>query len=151
SWYAEENVELLTRTSVTALDPATKTATLSTKDEVVYDKALLATGANVRRLPVEGSDLEGVHYLRALRNADVLRDDTADAENVVMIGGSYIGTEVAASLASMGKQCAIVMQEAVTLSTGFGEQVGGFFQKALEDHGVQIHGGEELERFEGEG
>src|SRR3954452_8342111 len=150
-WYDEANIELLTRTSVMKLDAEAKTATLSTKDEVSFGKALLATGANVRRLPVEGSDLEGIHYLRALRNADVLRDDVADAERVVLIGGSYIGTEVAATLTKLGKRCAIVMQEEVTLETGFGKQVGGFFQRALEEHGVEIHGGEELERFEGAG
>jgi 3-phenylpropionate/trans-cinnamate dioxygenase ferredoxin reductase subunit len=150
-WYAENGVELLTRTSVMKLDAEAKTATLSTKDEVSFGMALLATGANVRRLPVEGSDLEGIHYLRALRNADVLRDDVADAEHVVLIGGSYIGTEVAASLTTMGKRCAIVMQEETTLETGFGKQVGGFFQRVLTEHGVEIHGGEDLERFEGVG
>jgi len=150
-WYAENDVELLTRTSVMKLDTDTKTATLSTKDEVSFSMALLATGANVRRLPVEGSDLEGIHYLRALRNADVLRDDVSDAERVVLIGGSYIGTEVAASLTTMGKQCSIVMQEDITLETGFGAQVGGFFQRQLTEHGVEIHGGEEVERFEGAG
>lgn len=151
AWYEEARVELLTRTSVMKLDAAARTATLSTKDEVSFGQALLATGANVRRLPVEGSDLEGIHYLRALRNADVLRDDVADADRVVLIGGSYIGTEVAASLTKLGKRCAIVMQEQVTLETGFGAQVGGFFQRVLEEHGVEIHPGEEVERFEGAG
>ena len=150
-WYADEDVELLTRTSVMKLDAGERVATLSNKDEVSFGKALLATGANVRRLPVEGSDLEGIHYLRALRNADVLRDDVADAERVVLIGGSYIGTETAASLTKLGKRCAIVMQEQVTLETGFGRQAGGHFQKVLEEHGVEIHPGQEVERFEGAG
>src|SRR5437763_8496862 len=130
------------------LDPGQKMATLSSKEDVSYGQALLATGANVRRLPVEGSDLEGIHYLRALRNADVLRDDVADAERVVLIGGSYIGTEVAASLTTLGKRCAIVMQEQVTLETGFGAQVGGFFQRVLTEHGVEVHPGEAVDRFE---
>ena len=99
-WWADAHVDLRVRTSVMRLDTAGKVATLSTKDEVSFDKALIATGANVRRLPVDGADLEGIHYLRALRNADVLRDDVADADRVVMVGGSYIGTEVAASLTS---------------------------------------------------
>src|SRR4051794_5623981 len=146
-----DDVEVLTRTSVLKLDPAAKLAKLSTKDEVTFGQALLATGANVRRLPVEGSDLEGIHYLRALRNADVLRDDVADAERVVLVGGSYIGTEVAASLTKMGKHCAIVMQEQVTLEAGFGAQVGGWFQRVLTEHGVEVPPGEAVDRFEGAG
>jgi 3-phenylpropionate/trans-cinnamate dioxygenase ferredoxin reductase subunit len=151
AWYADAGVELRTRTSVMKLDTAARTATLSTKDEVSFDRALLATGANVRRLPVDGSDLEGIHYLRALRNADVLRDDVADAEQVVLVGGSYIGAEVAASLTKMGKRCAIVMLEDVVLSTGFGEHAGRYFQGVLEAHGVEVHGGETVARFEGTG
>lgn len=149
-WWAESGIDLRTRTSVMKLDTEARVATLSTKDEISFGKALLATGANVRRLPVEGSDLEGIHYLRALRNADVLREDVADAERVVLIGGSYIGTEVAATLTSMGKACTIVMQEDVVLQ-GFGPRTGRFFQKVLEDHGVAVHGGEQVLRFEGPG
>ena len=79
------------------LDTAAREATLSSKETVSYDSALLATGANVRRLNVEGAELEGIHYLRALGNADAIRAD-ADGKKVVLIGGSYIGCEVAASL-----------------------------------------------------
>ncbi|MCW2990889.1 MAG: FAD-dependent pyridine nucleotide-disulfide oxidoreductase [Solirubrobacterales bacterium] len=150
-WWEASNVELRTRTSVMKLDAAAKVATLSTKDEVSYGSALLATGANVRRLPVDGSDLEGIHYLRALRNADVLRDDVADAERVVLVGGSYIGAEVAASLTKLGKRCAVVMQEDVMLSTGLGKQAGRFFQGVLEAHGVEVHGAQAVARFEGSG
>ena len=67
-------------------------ATLSTKEEVAFDKALIATGANVRRLRVDGADLDGIHYLRAFGNADAIRADAEQAERVVLIGGSYIGT-----------------------------------------------------------
>lgn len=149
AWYPEHDVELRVRTSVTKLDPDARRATLSTREEIGYDRALLATGANVRRLPVDGDDLDGLHYLRALGNADALREDVRDAERVVLVGGSYIGTEVAATLQSTGKRCAIVMQEDVTLQTGFGEQVGRHFQSILEAHGVEVHGGEALARFEG--
>ena len=150
-WWAEHDVELLTRTSVMKLDTGERVAKLSTKDEVAFDKALLATGANVRRLNVDGCELEQIHYLRTLGNTDAIRADAQDAEHVVLIGGSYIGTEVAASLTAMGKRCTIVMQEPVTLSRTFGERVGRFFQGVLEEHGVEIVGEDELARFEGEG
>src|SRR4051812_49438171 len=151
-WWDEQKIELLTGTSVMKLDTSKRMATLSTKEDVSFDKALLATGANVRRLRVDGCDLEGISYLRAFANSDTIREHASKSERVVLIGGSYIGCEVAASLvASQDKQCAIVMMEDVTLERQFGKEVGGFFQGVLEEHGVEIHGGQELERFEGSG
>ena len=116
-WWAEQNIELLTRTSVTALDLEARTAKLSNKEEIEFGKALIATGANVRRLNVDGCQLEQIHYLRTLGNADAIRAGVADAEDVVLIGGSYIGCEVAASLTLLGKRCTIVMQEAAHAGT----------------------------------
>jgi 3-phenylpropionate/trans-cinnamate dioxygenase ferredoxin reductase subunit len=150
-WWKEQEIELVTKTTVARLDPATRTATLSTKDEVHFEKALLATGANVRVLHVDGSELDHVYYLRTLHNADAIRAGVEDAEDVVMIGGSYIACEVAASLTMLGKRCSMVMQEEVTLERGFGRQAGRFFQDLLEEHGVQIHPADELARFEGQG
>ena len=150
-WWEEQQIELLTRTSVTGLDPAARVAKLSSKDEVEYGQALLATGANVRRLNVEGCELEQIHYLRTLGNSDAIREGVRDAERVVLIGGSYIGCEVAASLTMLGKRCTIVMQENVTLERGFGAPTGRFFQELLESKGIEIHGRDELERFEGQG
>jgi 3-phenylpropionate/trans-cinnamate dioxygenase ferredoxin reductase subunit len=146
-WWSEQRIELRTRTSVTKLDTAAKQATLSSKEVVAYESALLATGANVRRLNVEGCELEGIHYLRALGNSDAIRAEAG--KRVVIVGGSYIGCEVAASLTKLGSSCAIVMQEPVTLARGFGSQAGRFFQERLQEHGVEIHGEDELERFEG--
>jgi 3-phenylpropionate/trans-cinnamate dioxygenase ferredoxin reductase subunit len=149
-WWGEQEIELLTRTSVMKLDPGERVATLSNKDEIAFDRALVATGANVRRLRVEGCDLDGIHYLRVVGNSDAIREEAESSERAVLIGGSYIGTEVAASLtAAHGVKCAIVMLEQVTLERQFGPEVGGFFQRVLEEHGVEVHGGDELERFEG--
>jgi 3-phenylpropionate/trans-cinnamate dioxygenase ferredoxin reductase subunit len=150
-WWTEQDIELLVRTSVTGLDLESRTAKLSSKEEVAFEKALVATGANVRRLNVDGCDLEQIHYLRTLSNADTIREGVADAAEVVLIGGSYIGCEVAASLTLLGKHCTIVMQEQATLERGFGTRAGLFFQRLLEAHGVTVHGGDELERFEGDG
>jgi 3-phenylpropionate/trans-cinnamate dioxygenase ferredoxin reductase subunit len=149
AWYAEHDVELLTRTSAMKLDPEAHTVSLANKDVVKYGKLLLATGANVRRLRIDGSDLDGIHYLRALGNADSIRTDTENAERVVLVGGSYIATEVAATLTALGRKCTLVMQEDVTLERTFGKTAGAYFQKVLEDHGVEVHGGEDVERFEG--
>jgi 3-phenylpropionate/trans-cinnamate dioxygenase ferredoxin reductase component len=149
-WWGEQDIELLKRTSVTALDLEARTAKLSSKEEIEFDKALIATGANVRRLNVDGCHLEQIHYLRALSNSDAIRAGVEDADEVVLIGGSFIACEVAASLTLLGKHSTLVMQEQATLERGFGARVGRFIQELLESHGVTVHGGDELERFEGD-
>src|SRR4051812_36271220 len=134
------------------LDAEAKVATLSDKEEVSFGSALLATGSNVRRLRVDGCDLDGIHYLRAFGNSEAIRADAEQHGRAVLIGGSYIGCEVAASLtAAHGVDCEIVMLEDVTFEPLFGKEVGGFFQGVLEEHGIKVHGGEELDRFEGDG
>jgi 3-phenylpropionate/trans-cinnamate dioxygenase ferredoxin reductase subunit len=148
-WYERNGVELLTRTSVMKLDTAERVAKLSSREEVAFDKALIATGSNVRRLRVDGSDLDGIHYLRAFGNSDAIRTDAQAAGRVALVGGSYIGCEVAATLTSKGIDCSIVMQEDVTLERQFGAEVARFFHSVLEEHGIDIHGADELDRFEG--
>jgi 3-phenylpropionate/trans-cinnamate dioxygenase ferredoxin reductase component len=150
-WYEEQRIDVLTRTSVTGLDVTTRTAKLSNKEEVAFDKALLATGANVRILRVEGAHLDGIHYLRTLGNADALRDELARAERVALVGGGYIATELAASFTKLGKRCELIMLEAITLEPFYGAEVARFFHETLESHGVHIHGSQELARFEGAG
>jgi 3-phenylpropionate/trans-cinnamate dioxygenase ferredoxin reductase subunit len=147
-WYEEQQIEVLTRVSAMKLDLAQRTVKLSNKQEVSFDQALIATGAGVRRLNVPGSELEGIHYLRTLGNSDAIREDAA-GKRVVLIGGSYIASEVAASLTELGSSCSMVMTEPVVLSRGFGELAGRWLQHRLEEHGVEIHPSDELERFEG--
>ena len=149
-WYEENGVELRTKTNVMSLDSAGRTAKLQGGDEVEFGKALLATGANVNILRVEGAELEGIHYLRAFGNSDAIRADAEKAGRVVLIGGSYIGCEVAASLTARGTECAVVMMEDVALSRTFGEDAGRWFQGRMEEHGVKFHGGETLAAFEGD-
>jgi 3-phenylpropionate/trans-cinnamate dioxygenase ferredoxin reductase subunit len=151
AWYAKRSIELATGVSVMRLDTATRTATLSTKEVVEYGVALVATGANVRRLRVEGGQLGGIHYLRTLGTADTIRDDVADAERIVLIGGSYVACEVAATLTALGKRCTLVMLEDAPLAGTFGAAAGGFFGALLRDKGVELVCGDSLERLEGAG
>jgi 3-phenylpropionate/trans-cinnamate dioxygenase ferredoxin reductase component len=147
-WYRDQEIETLARTSVMKLDLDSKTARLSNKQEIGFGQALLGTGANVRRLNVPGAELEGIHYLRTFGNADAIRTDAA-GKRVVLIGGSYIASEVAASLTELGSQCTMVMMEPVALSRTFGPESARFFHDLLCDHGIEIHAEDELERFEG--
>ncbi|HEV7563841.1 MAG TPA: NAD(P)/FAD-dependent oxidoreductase, partial [Solirubrobacterales bacterium] len=146
-WYEQNGVELQSAKNVMSLDADGRTAKLQGGEEVAFGKALIATGANINILRLEGAENEGIHYLRAFGNSDAIRADAEQAEHVVLIGGSYIGTEVAASLTAKGTKCSIVALEDVALSRSFGADAGRWFQAQLESHGVEFHGGEELEAF----
>ena len=150
-WYAANEVELRTRTSVMSIDTEARVAKLQGGQEVGFDQALLATGAMVNILRVEGAELEGIHYLRAFGNADAIREEAREAGRVVLVGGSYIGCEVAASLAAIGVSCSIVMMEQLPLSGSFGDEVGRFFEGRLREHGIEVFGGEVVAAFEGDG
>jgi 3-phenylpropionate/trans-cinnamate dioxygenase ferredoxin reductase component len=151
AWWQEQGVELLTRTSVMKLDAGERTVRLSTREEITFDKALLATGANVRRLRVEGGDLEGIHYLRSFANSDAIRADADEAEHVLVVGGSFIACEVAATLTARGLRCTMVMQEDLAFERVFGRMAGGYFHGVLEERGIAVFPGDELEGFEGDG
>jgi 3-phenylpropionate/trans-cinnamate dioxygenase ferredoxin reductase subunit len=150
SWYEENGVELRTGTNAMSLDAEGRVAKLQGGDEVEFEKALIATGANVNILRVDGANLDRIHYLRAFGNSDNIRADAEKAERVVLVGGSYIACEVAASLKSKGTDCALVMMEDVALSRTFGEDAGRWFHELLESKGIEIHGGETLAAFEGD-
>jgi 3-phenylpropionate/trans-cinnamate dioxygenase ferredoxin reductase subunit len=150
-WYRDNGVELLTETNVMSLDASQRVAKLLGAGEIGFEKALVATGADVRILRVEGTQLDGIHYLRTLKTSDEIQEDAEGADHVILIGGSYIGTEVAASLTAKGKRCTMVMIEDVALSRTFGEEVGRHFHELLESKGIEIVGGEELEAFVGDG
>src|SRR3954449_13087719 len=134
SWYEESGIELRTGANVTSLDAEARTAKLQGGEEIAFGRALIGTGAIVNILRLEGAENDGIHYLRAYGNSDAIRADAGAAEHVVLIGGSYIGAEVAASLTAKGGKCSIVMMEDVTLSRTFGEEPGRFFQDVLTEH-----------------
>jgi 3-phenylpropionate/trans-cinnamate dioxygenase ferredoxin reductase component len=150
SWYEENGVELRTGTNVLSLDLEARTAKLQGGDEVEFDKALIATGANVNILRVDGANLDRIHYVRTLGNSDNIRADAEKADRVVLVGGSYIACEVAASLKAKGTDCALVMMEDVALSRTFGKEAGRWFQDVMEGKGIEFHAGETLSAFEGD-
>ncbi|HWI23008.1 MAG TPA: FAD-dependent oxidoreductase [Baekduia sp.] len=144
-----EPAEVLTRISVMNLDTEARIATLSNKEEVRYGSALIATGAMVRRPQIEGGQLDGIHFIRTLPNADSLREDIQQAKQVVIVGGSFIGVEVAASLVELGKQVTIVMLEDHPFANTLGERVGRWVRSLLEGHGIEVLGGAPLAELKG--
>lgn len=149
-WWDEHDVQLRTRTPVMDLDSEARTAKLG-REQVGFGQALLATGAGIRRLQVAGGMRDGIHYIRALGNADKLRNELSDAERVVVVGGSYIACEVAASMRLLGKAVTLVMQEALPLERHFGPVAGQFVHDLLSEHGVELLAAAEVAEFAGDG
>ena len=142
----------MTRMNVMKLDTDAHTATLMNKDVITYGNALVATGANVNLLRVEGMGQEGIHYLRAFGSSDSILDDLGRlGRRVTLIGGSYIGCEVAATLSRHGCECQIIMLEDLPLQRTLGDELGAWTKRHLERLGIQLHPGESLASFEGDG
>jgi 3-phenylpropionate/trans-cinnamate dioxygenase ferredoxin reductase subunit len=149
-WWDQAGVELLNRMSVTELDTAGRMAKLQNGDRVAFKTALVATGALVRRLTVDGSHLDGIHYLRTPGNADSLRRDLRGAEQVVIIGGSYIACETAATLAARGgAEITMLMLERHPLKASFGGVAGQWIRNIFARRRIQVVGGVKVHRIEG--
>jgi 3-phenylpropionate/trans-cinnamate dioxygenase ferredoxin reductase subunit len=107
-YYAANEIELRTGTTVTAVDLGTRQVTLDHGEQLRFDRLVLATGAEPRRLPLPGSELTGIHYLRDLADADALKGAFATGGKVVVVGGGWIGMEVAASARQLGLEVTVV-------------------------------------------
>jgi 3-phenylpropionate/trans-cinnamate dioxygenase ferredoxin reductase subunit len=138
AWYAEQRVELHLSTPVRALDPATREVVLDDGSRVAFDRLLIATGATPRRLEIPGSDLAGVHYLRTLEDADAIRDAATAAHRVVVIGGGWIGSEVAASIRQLGLPVAMIASGSVPLERVLGAEVGTVYRDLHAERGVEL-------------
>jgi 3-phenylpropionate/trans-cinnamate dioxygenase ferredoxin reductase subunit len=107
-FYPDQRIELRLDTPVRALDPAAHVLHLGDGSELRYDVAILATGAWPRRIPVPGADLPGVHILRTLDDARRLGDDLGPGRRLVVVGGGYIGLEVASTARRLGTQVTVL-------------------------------------------
>ncbi len=149
-FYAEAGIELLAGHRATAVDTARRRVA-TTDGEIAYDKLLFATGASPRRLDVPGADLAGVHTLRTVQDADAIREAAADADSVVVVGGGWIGSEVAASLRQLGRTVTLVSLTSVPLEHVIGAEVGDVYRRAHEEHGVHLIAGARVTGLVGEG
>ena len=150
SFYAENGIELRTSTPVAELDAALSELVLKDGERVRYDRLLLATGAEPRRLPVPGAELEGVLYLRDLDDSDAIAERLNRGGKVVVIGAGWIGAEVGASAREKGLEVTIVEQASVPLERVLGQEVGAVYRDIHVDHGVELLTGTGLEAFEGD-
>jgi 3-phenylpropionate/trans-cinnamate dioxygenase ferredoxin reductase subunit len=149
-FYADHDIELLTGTTVVDLNAAARDVTLSTGERLGYDRLLLATGSEPRRLSVPGAELDGVHHLRTLADSDAIAAALEPGARAVIAGGGWIGMEVAASARQKGLDVTIVELEDVPLSRALGREAGLIYARLHREHGVQLHTGVAVARVEGE-
>ena len=150
NFYAENEIELHTSTSVAELDPAASEVILEDGKRIRYDRLLLTTGAEPRRLRIPGAELGGVLYLRDLESSDAIAGVLRRGGKVVVIGAGWIGSEVGASAREKGLEVAIVEQASVPLERVLGPEVGAVYADIHRDHGVELLAGAALEAFEGD-
>ena len=143
AFYDGLNIEFI-RDEVVELDTRGKSVVLKGGRRVDYDRLLLATGSEPSRLPIEGASLPNVKTLRTLADAQAIVTAAANARRAVVIGSSFIGLEVAASLRARNLEVDVVSRDRVPLENTMGTKVGQFVQKLHEEKGVRFHLGAQL-------
>jgi 3-phenylpropionate/trans-cinnamate dioxygenase ferredoxin reductase component len=138
-WYGENDVQLTTSARAESIDRAGRTVTLAGGEVVPYDRLLLATGAEPRRLNIPGADAGGIHYLRTLENSEDLRDALAGgSKRVAIVGAGWIGLEIAAAARGYGNDVVVIGMEKTPLAAPLGGELGAVFQRLHESHGVRF-------------
>jgi 3-phenylpropionate/trans-cinnamate dioxygenase ferredoxin reductase component len=149
SFYREHEIELRLDDGAVALDPRQREVELQSGARLRFDRLLLATGAEPRRLRIPGADLDGVHYLRSVESSDAIRERLRKGSRVVVIGAGWIGSEAAASARQEGLEVIVVEPGAVPLGRVLGPEVGAVYRDVHADHGVELMLGVGVEAFEG--
>ncbi|MEV7557285.1 FAD-dependent oxidoreductase [Streptomyces sp. NPDC089795] len=153
SWYAASDIELHLGQPAVHLDRDAKKVVLGDGTVLYYDKLLLATGAEPRRLDIPGTDLAGVHHLRRLAHAERLKGVLAglgrDNGHLLIAGAGWIGLEVAAAARGYGAEVTVVEPEATPLHAVLGPEIGRLFADLHADHGVRFHFGARLTEIVG--
>jgi 3-phenylpropionate/trans-cinnamate dioxygenase ferredoxin reductase component len=150
-FYDAHAIELRTGTEVTAIDTSARTATLASGERLAWDRLLLATGAEPRRLPLPGADLDGVLALRDLVDSERLRATLAGGGRLVVIGAGWIGAEAAASARMLGAEVTLLERLSLPLEHVLGPTLGRLYADVHREHGVDLRTGVEVAAIEGAG
>jgi NAD(P)H-nitrite reductase large subunit len=149
-YYAENDIQVITGTRVTKIHPPLHTITLDDEEVVEYERLLLATGGRAWRLPIPGNDLENVLTLRTIADSEAIQDAARAADQALILGGSFIGSEVASALAQLGLDVTMVFPESRLLERVVPKALSQYLHDMYAERGVRILAGRKPERLTGE-
>lgn len=150
-FYTDNNIDLTLGHRVERIDRTAKSVTLDSGETVSYDKLALTTGTRVRKLSVPGSDLDGIYYVRAIDDTLALRDRFSTGGRMVVVGGGYIGLEVAAAAAKQGMSVTVLEMADRVMNRVVAPEVSAFYENLHRGHGVDIHTDVRVSGFTGDG
>ena len=137
-FYTEQSIELHLGTEATTLDPSSNTVALSNGETLRYDKLLLATGSRVRTLPIPGSNLQGVHYLRTINDSQAIAQSMNGASRVVIVGAGFVGSEVAAVCKTAGLEVTVLEIQPQPMAHILGEEMGAIYANFHTGRGIEL-------------
>lgn len=149
AWYTDHDVHTFFGTTATSFDPEAKTVTLESGETLAYEKLILATGSTPRRLDLPGSGLTNVLTLRDAADAVKVRTGFGEGMRVVIIGGGWIGLEVAAAAKLNGAEVTVILRSAPPLKRALGEEIGRYFEELHTKNGVVFRSDIEVTGFSG--
>lgn len=147
--YQDAGIELRLNTSVSAIDPKARSVTLGNGDKLSFDRLLLATGAEPIKLQVPGADQPHVHTLRSVADSRAIIKAAGSARCALVIGASFIGLEVAASLRARKLEVHVVAPEQRPMQKVLGPEMGDFVRSLHEENGVNFHLKDTVDKLEG--
>ncbi|MCY4397279.1 MAG: FAD-dependent oxidoreductase [Rhodospirillaceae bacterium] len=151
AWYAENRIDLIAGNGAASIDAAGRRVELADGRALAFDKLMLTTGARVRRLPVPGADLDGVFYLRTLDDSDAIKARISSGTEVAVIGGGFIGLEIAGSAAKLGAKVTVLEAADRMMGRSVAPEVADWFARMHRDRGVDLHLGVTVGALEGTG
>jgi len=146
-FYEEQQVDILLRRRVQSLDADARTASLDDGREVEFERLLFATGGRVRRLPIPGNNLPGIYYLRTLEDSDALGAAISKSRRAVVVGGGFIGCEIAAACAQKGLDTTIIEIGPWVLSMALDSETAQWMTQYLTERGIHVLANETAARF----
>ncbi len=149
-FYERNKVELMLDQPVAALELDQSRVALANGDHVSFDKLLLATGGRPRRLPIPGDDLDGVYYLRNVEDTEAIQKALSGAKRAAVVGGGFIGCELACGFAKLGLQTTVVELTPAVLSLALDTETSQFIESYLRQQGVTVLTEVGAQQFEGE-
>ena len=149
-FYASQRIDLRRSARVVKLDLGAAEVVLDGDERIGYDRLLFATGAKARKLEVPGAELDGVHYLRSLSDSSALAQRLEEGAHLAVIGGGWVGAEVAASARQKSNDVTLIERESVPLERVLGPELGAIYRDVHIDHGVRFIGDVAVEAIEGD-